>query len=593
MNESRTLCELLEKSVESFDNLEMLNAKIGDEWKSFPSGAVFETVKNITLGLHSLEVVPGDHIALFADSSPYWTMSDFGIIHTGAADVPLYVSQAVHQIEFILCNSESKGIFVGSSKLFERAKDAISKSPCKFVISISDEKFDERTITWSELLEMGKQASMKQPDLFDALRHAVKEDDLASIIYTSGTTGEPKGVMLSHGNLVSNVVDAGSVFKFEAIHDAALSYLPPSHVFERMILYLYISAGVRIFYAESLESLSKTFIEVKPHIMTTVPRMLEKAFEKAQAVVESLPWYKRSVFKWAINLALGFDPEEKVSLMCEVKRAFASLLVYKNLRKAFGGRIRFIISGGAPLRPDLTRIFCAAGLTVLQGYGLTETSPVISVNRLGRNRIGSVGPVIPNVTVKIASDGEILVDGPNVMMGYYENAAATFASSYASWFRTGDIGHLDKDGFLFVTDRKKDLLKTSGGKYIAPQEVEAMLSENVYVDKAIVIGDQRKFATALIFPNWEALKNFAGKNHVTVASNSELVKNSQVNDLYKKIVDEVNERLSQWETLKKFAVLDGELTIDADYMTPTLKMKRRNVENRYRDLIESFYSGGD
>jgi len=295
------------------------------------------------------------------------------------------------------------------------------------------------------------------------------------------------------------------------------------------------------------------------------------------------------VFKWAINLALQFSVEKKMPLSYKLKHSFASILVYKNLRKAFGGRIRFIISGGAPLSKDLAAIFCAAGLTVLQGYGLTETSPVISVNRLERNRIGSVGPIIPNVSVKIASDGEILVDGPNVMMGYYRNAAATFATFYASWFRTGDIGHIDNDGFLFVTDRKKDLFKTSGGKYIAPQGIEAVLAKSVFVEKAIVIGDQRKFASALIFPNWEALKNYAAKNEIPSGSNTVLLENNKIKELYQGVVDEANKELSHWETIKRFAVLDGELTIEEDYLTPTLKTKRRNVANRYHELIESFY----
>lgn len=599
MDKPLTLCELLAKSVESFHNPKMLNCKAGGIWKAFSSDAVYETVKYIALGLRSMGVASGDHVALYAESSPYWTMSDLGIIHAGAADVPLYVTQAVHQIAFILNDSGSKGIFVASRKLFERAKSAIAKSQCKFVISISEETFSAfqdggsgtcpEFITWSGLIEKGRMAETKDNKLFDEMRQAVKEDDLATIIYTSGTTGEPKGVMLSHQNLVSNAVDCAEVFSLNPIHDVALSYLPSSHVFERMILYHYIHVGIQIFFAESIDNLPQNLLEVRPNIMTTVPRMLEKAFEKAQTMVESLPWYKRFVFNWAIGLALQFNVEKKMPIGYRLKRSFASILVYKKLREAFGGRIRFIFSGGAPLSPDLATIFCAAGLTVLQGYGLTETSPVVSVNRLDRNRIGSVGPVIPNVSVKIASDGEILIDGPNVMMGYYENAAATFATFYASWFKTGDIGHIDKDGFLFVTDRKKDLFKTSGGKYIAPQGIEAILSESVYVEKAIAIGDQRKFATALIFPNWEALKNYAGKHGIPAGSNADLIENEKVKELYESVVDDANKKLSHWETIKRFAVLDGELTIEEDYLTPTLKMKRRNVENRYRELIEGFY----
>jgi long-chain acyl-CoA synthetase len=567
----------------------MLNSKIGGQWKSFSSDRVYETVKYLALGLNSLGAGPGDHIALYADSSAYWTMADLAIVHCGAADIPIYVTQAVPQVDFILKNSEAKAIFVGSGKLYERAKEAISGSDCKFIVCMSDGQFGDNAITWDELIEKGRKLESESPGRFDELRNAVDERTLATVIYTSGTTGEPKGVMLSHRNLVSNALDCASLFAFNPCKDVALSYLPPSHVFERMLLYLYLYVGNCIYYAESIEALPQNLIEVKPHLMTTVPRMLEKAFEKAQHMVQSLPWYKRFVFNWAIDLALKYSPESKMPLAYRIKRAFASLLVYKNLRHAFGGRIRYIISGGAALRPDLARIFCAAGVTVLQGYGLTETSPVISVNRLERNRIGSVGPAIPNVSVKISGDGEILVDGPNVMMGYFRNAAATAATFNASWFKTGDIGYLDKDGFLFVTDRKKDLLKTSGGKFIAPQEIESLLSRSLYVDKAIVIGDQRKFASALIFPNLDALKGFAGKNQIAFANSADLVANPKVKALFDGIVDEVNKGLSHWETIKKYAILDDELTIEADFLTPTLKMKRRNVENRYKNLIEEFY----
>ncbi len=589
MNAPRTLCELLEISVESYRNPRMLNSKIGGQWKSFSSDRVYETVKHISLGLNSLGIGPGDHVALYADSSAYWMMADMAIVHCGAADIPIYVTQALNQVDFILKNSEAKGIFVGDRKLYERARDAIGASGDRIVVCMSEGRYADGALTWDELAERGRKIDSEFPGRFDELRKNVKEADLATVIYTSGTTGEPKGVMLSHENLVSNAVDCASLFAFHPTEDVVLSYLPLSHVFERMLLYLYIYVGNCIYYAESVEALPQNLLEVRPHVMTTVPRMLEKAFEKAQHIVESLPWFKRFVFKWAINIALRYDTEKEMPVGYRVKHLFASLLVYKDLRKAFGGRIRYIISGGAALRPDLARIFCASGMTVLQGYGLTETSPVISVNRLERNRIGSVGPPIPNVSVKIAGDGEILVDGPNVMMGYYRNASATSGSFSASWFKTGDIGYLDKEGFLFVTDRKKDLLKTSGGKFIAPQEIESLLAHSLYVDKAIVVGDQRKFASALIFPNIDALKGFAQKNNIEYATSAELISNQAVKALYDGIVNGVNKQLSHWETIKKYAILDDELTIEADFLTPTLKMKRRNVENRYRDIIEEFY----
>ncbi len=589
MNMPRTLCELLEKSVESYHNPKMLNRKVGGKWESLTSDQVYRDVKYVALGLHSLGIAPGERVALYAESSSYWTISDLGIIHAGGVDVPVYVTQALPDIEYILKNSSSKCIMVGSKKLYERARDVIGRSDCKTVVGFPGEELGGGTVNWKELIDAGKNLEKEETGIFDRLRGSSKDSDLATIIYTSGTTGEPKGVMLSHWNLVSNAVDCASIFHFNPMKDVALSYLPPSHVFERMILYHYIHVGVQIHYAESVDALPHNLLEVRPNMMTTVPRMLEKAFEKAETFSESLPAYKRSLFKWAIHLAREYDPEKSIPFGYRVRHRIADALVYKNLRRAFGGRFRFIISGGAPLDPQLARIFTAAGLKVLQGYGLTETSPVISVNRIDRNRIGSVGPLIPDVTAKIASDGEILVDGPNVMMGYYGNDKATAEAFDGSWFKTGDIGYMDKDGFLFVTDRKKDLLKTSGGKFIAPQEIETLLARSLYVDKAIVIGDRRKFASALIFPNWDALKGFAEQHKLKYSTNSELLENEMIRSLFDRIVAEANSQLSQWETLKKFAVVEGELSVDADYLTPTLKMKRRNVEGRYRDLIEGFY----
>jgi long-chain acyl-CoA synthetase len=356
-----------------------------------------------------------------------------------------------------------------------------------------------------------------------------------------------------------------------------------------MIIYLYLYIGIQIWYAESIEKLAENLIEVKPTVMTTVPRFLEKAEERMLAQVQTMPPLKRKIFNWAMEIARQYDPEKKFPLSYRIKHKIADILVYKKLRERFGGRFRFIVSGGAALRPDLARIFTAAGIPVLQGYGLTETSPVISVNRLERNRIGSVGPIIPGVCVKISAEGEILVDGPNVMKGYYKNEKATLEAFEGTWFKTGDIGYIDKDGFLFITDRKKDLIKTSGGKFVAPQVIENLLSANVYVDKAVVIGEGRKFASALIFPNFETLKQFAKENGIEFSNNEELVNHPKVQQLYQCIIDDVNKHLSQWETIKKFAVVPDVLTIEADYLTPTLKVKRRNVEKRYADLIESFY----
>jgi len=591
MTQFQNLVELFEFGVKTYRNPKLLNYKSAEGvWKSLSADEVARRVKNIALGLYSLGIRFGDKVALLSESRPEWTMTDLGILSLGAIDVPIYTTQSLPQVEFIITNSESKLIFISTKQLYERILPVLEKLGfTDKVITFEKEPPAPGVMTLEQLESIGEKLNNENPSLYDELKSKVKPDDLATIIYTSGTTGEPKGVMLTHSNLISNATTCASLFSWNADKEVALTYLPLSHIFERMIIYLYLYIGIQIWYAESIDKLADNLIEVKPTVMTTVPRFLEKAEERMLAQVQKMSSLKRKLFNWAMDIARQFDPEKKFPLSYRIKHKIADILVYKKLRERFGGRFRFIVSGGAALRPDLARIFTAAGIPVLQGYGLTETSPVISVNRLERNRIGSVGPVIPGVAVKIAEDGEIWVDGPNVMKGYYKNEEATQRAFYCTWFKTGDIGYIDKDGFLFITDRKKDLIKTSGGKFIAPQLIENLLSSSVYVDKAVVIGEGRKFASALIFPNFEALKQFAQENNITYSNNSELLNHPKVQELYQKIVDEINSKLAHWETIKKFAVIDGVLTIDEDYLTPTLKVKRRNVEARYRDLIDSFY----
>ena len=556
MQNFQNLAELFEFGVKTYRNPKLLNYKSSEGvWKSISADEALNRVKNIALGLYQIGIGHGDKVALLSESRPEWTLTDLGIISLGAIDVPIYTTQALPQVEFILKNSESKLIFISTKQLYERVLPALRNVGLADKV-ITFEKVSDDIMTLEQLEAKGEKLNKENPELYDQLKSKVNPDDLATIIYTSGTTGDPKGVMLTHSNLISNAVTCASLFTWNATDEVALTYLPLSHIFERMIIYLYLSIGIQIWYAESIDKLADNLLEVRPTVMTTVPRFLEKAEERMLAQVQKMSPLKRKLFNWAMDIARQYDPEKKFPISYRIKHKIADILVYKKLRQRFGGRFRFIVSGGAALRPDLARIFTAAGIPVLQGYGLTETSPVISVNRLERNRIGSVGPVIPGVAVKIAEDGEILVDGPNVMKGYYKNEVETQKAFYHTWFKTGDIGYLDKDGFLFITDRKKDLIKTSGGKFIAPQAIENLLSASVYVDKAVVIGEGRKFASALIFPNFEALKQFAQENNITYSNNSELVNHPKVQELYQKIVDDVNQHLAQWETIKKFAVID-------------------------------------
>lgn len=586
--EISTLIELHDHTLREHQHDKLLNAKQGESWRSISTAEYGSRVRNAALGLHSLGISPKDRVAYVGPSSPEWSIIDMAILNCGAIGVPIYTTQAVNQVEFILKNSESKAIFVGSEELYTRLRSAIDAAGIKHIIGFY-EPLGDGPLNLTSLEKEGEKIHQEKPDLYEEIRRMATADDLATIIYTSGTTGDPKGVMLSHYNLVSNVLSCTSIFEFHRENDVCLTYLPPSHIFERMILYVYQYNGMQIWYAESIEKLADNLKEVRPMVMTTVPRMLEKVFERVNTMVENLPAPRKAMFKWAINVAKQFDTEGRNGIAYRVKHKIADTLVYKKLRMGFGGRIRMLVAGGAALNPELGRIFTAAGMPVLQGYGLTETSPVVSVNLPHKNRMGSIGPVIPGVEVRIAEDGEILVKGPNVMKGYYKNEAATQDVFYDGWFKTGDIGYLDKDGFLFITDRKKDLIKTSGGKYIAPQMIEQQLARSRYVEQAVVIGDKRKYASALLFPSWEALRAFAEGRHITYSTDEDLLRHPDVRKLYDSVVEEVNKTLAQWETIKKYEVVPGILTIDNDQLTPTLKVRRRNIEQRYRDLIEEFY----
>ncbi len=583
-----TLIDLHDHTIKNCQHDTFLNAKRGDTWEAISTDEFASRVRNTALALYKLGIKNRDTIAYVGQSSPEWTIIDMAILNCGAIGVPIYTTQSVNQVEYILKNSGAKAMFIGSEELYTRLKDAIDAAGVEIVIGFY-EKVGNSPHNLSSLQKEGAALDKENPDLYKQIRSVVKPDDLATIIYTSGTTGDPKGVMLTHTSLVSNVTACLQIFDFYGQEDVTLTYLPPSHIFERMILYVYQYSGVQIWYAESIEKLGDNLKEVRPMVMTTVPRMLEKVFERVNAMVETLPAPRKAIFKWAIKVAKQFDTEGNNGSFYMIKYKIANALVYKKLRLGFGGRLRMLVAGGAALNPELGRIFTAAGMPVLQGYGLTETSPVISVNRLGQNRMGSIGEIIPGVEVKIAEDGEILVKGPNVMKGYYKNEEATKEVFYDGWFKTGDIGYIDRDGFLYITDRKKDFIKTSGGKYIAPQLIEQRLARSKYVEQAVVLGDKRKFASALLFPSWEALRAFADGRNINYNTDEELLKHPDVRNIYDGVMEEVNNTLAQWETIKKYEIIPGILTVDNDQLTPTLKVRRRNIEQRYNDLIEEFY----
>jgi long-chain acyl-CoA synthetase len=472
------------------------------------------------------------------------------------------------------------------------------KDKCKsleFIIIMNDEDVSEHgdVFTFAEIQEKGKEYKIENPDLFKDSLDIANEDDLCTIIYTSGTTGEPKGVMLTHKNIISNVKAAHAVFDIGET-DNFLSFLPMCHIFERMAgYYTALSGGCTIAYAESIEKISNNMGEIKPTIMTGVPRLFERMYSKIHKNVESQPEKKQKIFNWAIDLgrqyAAARKSEDSIPVGLSVKHKLADKLVYKKLRERTGGRLRFFISGGAALARELGEFFEAAGILVIEGYGLTESSPVICANRVNDYKYGTVGKPLPGVEVKIAKDGEILAYGPNIMTGYYNKKKETEETIKDGWLHTGDVGVFDAEGFLVITDRKKSLFKTTGGKYIAPTPIENMFLTSKYIDQFIIIGDRRMFVTALIVPDFEALKEFADANRITYTDVKELTEMKQIYEMLEKDLAQFQKSLANFERVRKFTILDKPFTIESGEMTPSLKLKRKVIEERYDSLIEDMY----
>jgi long-chain acyl-CoA synthetase len=490
---------------------DVLNYKQDGHWQSISAHEIAAQVRATTLGLYSLGVRPGNHVGLLSENRPEWTIADLGVLNCACADVPIYATQAPKQVSYILNDASVAIMFISSAKQFARVQEALNDVPTlKKIIAFDHfETDDPRVIYFADLQAFGRQLDRLQPDLYDRLRNQVTPESLATLIYTSGTTGEPKGVMLTHDNIMSNVRNVAQAMNIHA-GDVALSFLPFSHIFERVTIYLDLFLQVKIYLAESIDSVAQNLTEVRPHFLTSVPRLYEKIYAKTLEKAEAGGAAQARIVNWAIDVAKEWaileNAGKPVPFLLQAKRAFAIKLVFAKWQAAFGGRIKNLASGGAALPLELAQVFYGAGLQILQGYGLTESSPVITMNTAKANRLGSCGKAIPGVTIKIAEDGEVLASGRNIMQGYFNKPEATAETiSYDEhgnrWLHTGDIGHLDADGFLYITDRKKDLLKTSGGKYIAPQPIENALKQSRFVNQAVVIGDQRKFPAALIVPH--------------------------------------------------------------------------------------------
>jgi len=598
-DEPRTLAELFLKAFTDFNRADALNYKKDGAWHRISSTEMISRIENIALGLYSIGLRKGDRIALLAANSPEWTLVDAGCQFAGIVDAPVYTTLAPNSVRYIIKDSGAKIFFLENKETFQRVKEILPECSTleKLVFFDFTDVTAENATSLEELEKTGEKLKAEKPHLINELIKAVEPSDVATLIYTSGTTGEPKGVMLTHANLISNALNTGAEFSFTS-KDKPLSVLPLSHVFERSGMYVYILNGTAVYYAESIEKAADNSREVAPTIFVGVPRIFEKVYASAKVKAAQESQVKETVFDWAIEVAkeyaLRTEKKQLIPRLLAVQYSIADRLVFSKLRDFFGGKLRVCITGGAALSDDIYLIFTGAGISILQGYGLTETSPVVTTNTLLNKRLGTVGKPIRNVEVRIAADGEIEVSGPNVMLGYYKKAEATEEAFTADgWFRTGDIGKLDEDGFLIITDRKKELFKTSGGKYIAPAPIELMIKASRFVSQVVLIGNERKFPAALVVPNFEQLTNYARIKSLEIKSPAEFCAHPRIVDLIERQIAELSKNLSHYEKVKKVALLENELTVDNGELTPTLKVKRRVVDEKYRAVIEKIYADAE
>jgi len=567
-----------------------INTKYNGQWEATSSEEFYQKAQAISRALLNMGIQKGDKIGMISSNNrTEWAIVDAGILQLGAINVPLYPTIAAEDYKYILNHSECQYCFVSDAEVYAKLK-SIQKS-VKSLKGVYSFDTLEGCDHWSTLLESG--AALDNQEAVEAAKASVLPEDLATIIYTSGTTGVPKGVMLSHHNVTTNVIASSNRLPLEPGKAAALSFLPLCHIFERVILYFYVHHSIAIYFAESLETISDNLKEVKPEMMTAVPRLLEKVYDKIYARGNDLEGIKQKLFYWAVDLGLQYQPYGKNGFWYGFKLKIARKLIFSKWKEALGGNLQLIASGSAPLQPRLAQVFTAAGMTIVEGYGLTETSPVISVNdmRNGGFKIGTVGKIIDGITVKIADDGEILCKGPNVMQGYYKDPERTSQVMSGDYFHTGDIGEFDADGFLKITDRKKEMFKTSGGKYIAPALIEGVMKQSLFIEQIMVIGEAQKMPAALIQLNFDYVKDWLKtKGQTTKLSEKELIENPKIIEQIQKDIDRYNEQFGKWEKIKKFELTPDIWSIDAGHLTPTMKLKRKVIKEKYKALIDHIYA---
>ena len=574
--------------LETYNLKDALVTNYGGKWQSTSTQEYIDLSNQLSRGLLRLGVKPNDKIAVISTNNrTEWNVCDIGILQTGAQSVPIYPTISKEDYEYVLNHSESVYCFASDEMIVEKLNKIKKKTKLKGIFTFDDIKGEK---SWNEVLELGKDDS-NQAEV-EALKEAVKPEDLATLIYTSGTTGRPKGVMLSHNNIVTNVLASKNKVPLEYGNSKALSFLPVCHIFERMILYLYQYCGVTIYFAESIEKLTENAQEVKPNVMTAVPRLYEKIFDKIMLKGEELTGIKKKLFFWAVNLGLKYEPYGKNGWLYEKKLGVARKLIFSKWQAALGGELSLMVSGSAALQPRLTRIFAAAGMPIMEGYGLTETSPVVSVNdqNNGGFKIGTVGRIIEDVEVKIAKNGEILVKGPNVMQGYYKDPEKSASVLKNGYFHTGDKGEIDSEGFLKITGRTKEMFKTSGGKYVIPTLLEGQLKQSLFIEQVMVVGEGEKMPAAIVQPNFEYIAEWCEKEELNLgATNEEIIASDVLINKIQEEVNDCNSHFGKWEQIKRFELTPDVWSIDGGHLTPTMKMKRSVIKKIYQDLYDKIY----
>ncbi len=595
------LFELADYQLKNFPREDMFAAKENGVWRKYSTREVKDIVDRFAAGLmhlgvsgNDMSLTGRDKIAVLSANRPEWMFLDLAVQKTGAVLVPIYPTTNINELEFILNDCGAKLVFVGDKELYDKVQSIRKKTPS--VTAVFSFDYLQPSLHWKEILAKATAVDQEKVAEFDA---KIKHDDLFTIIYTSGTTGTPKGVMLSHKNVLSNISNCETVLnQVIGKTDTALSFLPLNHIFERMVTYLYLYSSCAVYYAENLDKIGDNLKEVQPTVFTTVPRLLEKVYDRIMGKGQELKGIKRKLFFWAVDVGSRFEAGKNMGWWYNIQLGFANKIIFSKWREGLGGKVKAIITGSAACQVRLLRIFTAAKIVIMEGYGLTETSPVICVNHFEESGrcFGTVGPVIENCEVKLADDGEILFKGDNVMMGYYKRPDLTNEVIKDGWFSTGDIGvwvDNPKDPshkFLKITDRKKEIFKTSGGKYVAPQPIENKMKESPFIEQMMVVGADRKFAGALIIPSFDTLKEWAKQHHVLFGTENDLIRHPSVIEMYKKIVESYNQLFNHVEQVKKFELLSEAWTVEGGELTPTQKLKRKVITEKYKDAIDRIYA---